>query len=463
MDSVSSAPFSAFHPPAQVTRAPADSPSVAQVARAALQQLPPDLLELDFKEEPLAPTSFPDLVEPDQAEFTRRIPNQKMTEIRERVANLSLTPQMIEVFRNGVWSDEIFKTPGWADLAFKAYFEDQISCATFQKLLFYYACQDLTQFGEFDPPYEALQLFDGADFDERAKKIFFEAFFKTYPHTNEQLAAEKFKKFLELVQKIDPLKTQFFIASRNDHDPLLEVLVFRKRRDPVYIFGTVELDQAKKTVKQVICLPSIVNLIHKIFRGAQAKLGRPCLGFFRKEKLSDPIHRVVSIPCPLSISIHRRFTTTDWGLPDEIDRFRWQTPLSVFHHDAYFHVLMESQIPLPHREAFNGFAPFIQGRDDLDPNLKNAICFFLLDKNFSDYTQFEPNIAFWGALTAVAFDLSKDRTGQGADQFLSLIPQFFTPEKLDTLSIPLTSLANKRFFSTNPYIEPLRALYAQNS
>lgn len=451
LPSESDVDFSVAPPPSNV--------SATQVALTVLSQLPrsssvADAGDDDWKVSDID-TSSPEQISRERQELIRRIPKARMEEIEVQVAHLKPSPENIQAFKEGKWTDPVFSDPKWAELAFKAYLNGDISHIVLQKVFLFASC---ILFSKNCGSYETHWLCNGGNFDDTSKEIFFRAFFECYPRTSIEEAQKKFAVFLSQIKQIDPFDTQFFTVKHKnqEEDQLFHTLVVKYGKST----GTIRswerfsaVTHADKSISQVVCLPKIINLVFRIFNGPEALQGMPCFGFFKKENLSDLHYRPVIIPCPLLGQEYLHSSSPqEWGVPMRIDSVGCASPLSVMYHDIAFHVLLGAQMPLKHRKAFTDFAIFIK-QSTIKENLKNKVFLFFLDKHFRIYGNEEPLKAFWDVLGNELFGLSY--TDWDADPIRDLFCEFFTPLKQEEYSIPISSIDKSYMRELRPIKERL--------
>lgn len=271
-------------------------------------------------------------------DFLRRIPQNNREPLLRKVNSIErkyLSSDTFTAFRLGIWDDPIFKHPEWPLMAFKAYLEDDLEEKELPKLLLYDNCkhEGLPQHGVAT---HTLVNPEGAEVFEKGLTGF--------------LHDEALADLMEhLTLKLPPEAGQFFeIHQPRVKGSLLEGI----QKTEFHPF----LRQTEEEFIQSVIPPELLQEMLQFHFGQIARLPKPVLGFFQKEKMSLPDQRVVSLSL-------RHYVP----LPKKLHYYP-STNLSFYHHDAIFHLLTDSSNP--HRKAWIELAQFFKSKGKEDSAIR---------------------------------------------------------------------------------------------
>jgi hypothetical protein len=310
-------------------------------------------------------------------DFFRRIPQDKWEELTHAVEErgIRLSPEELKPFTEGSFDDPVFHNSDWPFHVFKAYRESRITQETLAKLLVYAMCQDGA--GE-SGTVKHYQLLDSAGrVNEEARSVLQGRSFLavpdlTRPGITKDLPEPEYRgglgRFLaiENISNLPPQQTQFFTveSQTRGEDGMLLTLSANALKIGAHCIP----DYKKGTVSnlQLVIPPDFLNHILSANFGANARLAQPVLGIFRTtERLSDPSQRVASL-------YFRDFVPP----PHQIELIPC-TALSSYHHDAMYHLFIDSMNP--HRPRWIELARFFKEKGF------PATAFLCLDGDFPSY------------------------------------------------------------------------------
>jgi len=304
----------------------------------------------------------------EKIDMLRRVKKGDRQEVLEKLAKLEASPiketELAALLRSDL-SDPIFKNENWIYLAVQAHIEGRIDTMQMAKLSLLNRCNTVWK-RDLSPP----RIFQLYMFDETGKKVLnnqsISKLFKGMDHLIDA------KQLLQVMGSLPPEETQFYSVTV----PLLSKEEYIQR----VAMGNVDglnlgfhqlkfkllliVDEDGKTIEQLIVPPKLYDGLLKAKFGEQAMMSNPVMGYFKKERMSDPEHRVVCLPSP--------FAPLPGKIHDVVDATE---PLQFYHHDLY-HLWVESGNP--HREKWIELA---LGMDD------EALRVELLDRHFPLYSR----------------------------------------------------------------------------
>lgn len=273
----------------------------------------------------------------------KRISREDWSTLLEQIAKVNeeeLSTDALRAFESGEWGHCIFQNDSWPLFALRAHFKGLLEEKYLPKLALYHAA---TQETISESGVETFQLLDT---NGKINDAAMEAFTEGLMGARSYFTKEELSRLVEFLSQLPCETTQFFrIEHRRIDDPEKPEAVFRilegTRLTPFLIPLT-------ETYKQVVIPPCFVDVILGIKFGDNARRAQPVFGFRNIEKLSDISKRPVALSFPRYIPLPKRlhdFSTT---------------PLGTYHHDALYHLWMDSSNP--HRKALVQFILYMKSK-----------------------------------------------------------------------------------------------------
>lgn len=303
------------------------------------------------------------------SEFYRRIPKSHRETMYFYLESLGeLSPSLIKSFHEGDYSlrfGQIYLKYGSLSIL-KAYAEGLISEQLASKSLLYDQC-----YRESKKPVVVHRLYGEEGQINSEALALLDKGLETY------FSAEERGRVWIALKKLPTVETEFFVIetkvyswttleveSRSLADLNLELALFHQTQ-----FRLFYVQDGAQSGRQLIVPPALFYEILKVKFGSTAMEPNPVLGYFAKERLSDPVKRIVAIPCA-HVETPQKLHQLD------------ATPLMAYSHDLY-HLYIESGNP--HRRAWIELALLA------DPKTRSLV----LDRDFPFYSRqetHEPNV-----------------------------------------------------------------------
>ncbi len=305
-------------------------------------------------------------------DFLRRLkPHERRRLLNSGACLCPADPVAVLAMKKNDFEHSFFQSPNWEVVVFQAYMHKQIDEFTASRLFLYQSCLKSKKpmsihCGDLDKLISALLDLEGADFvTDLTQRL-------------ENLPEEDRVFFSIQTPLLSLSEAQRAIQNKN-----IDIANFALYFN--FYVGFI-VDGENRVVEELIIPPRLWQEILYAKFGERAVEIRPVLGYFKKEKMSDPHFRVTAVPCSwaeLPETIH-----------DLIDP--GQGP-AFYQHDAQYHTSIESANP--HRAIWVQLALHLKEKGFQDAFIE------LLDRNFPSYLErftslvpISPEKAFWVSL-----------------------------------------------------------------